>query len=34
MRYLVIDGTLVPVGRAAADRSLYFGKHRHNYCDF
>ena len=26
--YLVIDGTLIPIDRVAADRPFYFGKHR------
>ena len=26
--YVVIDGTLIPVDRVAADRPFYFGKHR------
>jgi hypothetical protein len=26
--YLVIDGTLVPIDRVAADRPFYSGKHR------
>jgi hypothetical protein len=27
--YLVIDGTLIPIDRAAADRPFYSGKHQH-----
>ena len=26
--YLVIDGTLIPIDRVAADRPVYSGKHR------
>jgi hypothetical protein len=26
--YLVIDGTLIPIGRVASDRPFYSGKHR------
>src|SRR6516225_5694526 len=26
--YVVIDGTLIPIGRVAADRPFYSGKHR------
>jgi hypothetical protein len=28
--YVVIDGTLVPIDRVAADRPFYSGKHRHH----
>lgn len=27
MAYVLIDGTLIPIGRIAADRPLYSGKH-------
>ena len=30
MRYVVIDGTLIPIDRVAADRPFYSGKHRHH----
>ena len=26
--YVVLDGTLIPIDRLAADRPFYFGKHR------
>ena len=28
--YVVIDGTLIPIERVAADRPFYSGKHRHH----
>jgi hypothetical protein len=28
--YVVIDGTLIPIDRVAADRPFYSGKHRHH----
>jgi DDE superfamily endonuclease len=28
--YVVVDGTLIPIDRVAADRPFYSGKHRHH----
>jgi hypothetical protein len=28
--YVVVDGTLIPIDRVAADRLFYSGKHRHH----